>query len=328
MRKILLLCAIFLVTGCAEPAEQPTSLTVYTYDSLAADYGLLPKIETDFKQAHQIELNVVTFPDTGSMVNQLIAEKAEPKADVVLGIDNIDLARYEAEDLFLNPTAFDYGYVGFVYDSEAIQFDAPISLVQLANDPAYQGKIIIEQPGLSSPGTQLLVWAQTALGKDSNQAEAYAFWQALDQQVLTVAPDWNTAYYSMFMNGEAPIVLSYLTSPAYHIDQEDTERYKAIPMTDGYLKQTEYVAGVRNKEITDSQQELVSAFLEYMTSHPVQNQIATTQWMFPVIENATVPEAYDQIITPTPTETLMPANATVSANYTDWLTQWTEIFGQ
>ena len=318
MKKFLLACSLLAMTGCTQPntanMNEPVTLTIYTYDSLAADYGLLPKITDQFEQANQLTLNIVSFPDTGAMINQLLAEQNNPQADVVVGIDHTDLARYP--DLFSQPTAFDYGYVGFVYDTESIQFTEPVSLETLAEDPAYKDKIIIEQPGLSSPGTQLLLWGQTVFEDDANE-----FWEALDKQVLTVAPDWNTAYYSMFLNGEAPIVLSYLTSPAYHIDQEGTYRYQAVPITDGYLKQTEYAAAI-------SDQPAVTTFLEYLMSEPVQNQIATTQWMFPVSPTATVPAAYSEIITPNPEETLVPSNSTIAAHYDSWLQQWNGVFGQ
>lgn len=325
MKKLTLLFSLILITGCARNTN-PTvdlpltqTLTLYTYDSLSAEYGLLPKITDQFEQAYNAELNIVSFPDSGAMVNQLLAEKNDPQADVVLGIDNSDVARYEAEELFLEPTPFDYGYVGFVYDTEALTFTEPISLESLAEDEAYRNKIIITQPGLSSPGTQLLLWGNSVFGEDANE-----FWSALEAQVLTVAPDWNTAYYSMFLNGEAPIVLSYLTSPAYHIDQESTDRYQAIPISDDYLQQTEYVARVNRPVPSAAAQD----FITYMQSASVQNQIATTQWMFPIDETATLPEAYNQIITPSEDQILTLADTTIATNYTSWLQEWNGIFGR
>lgn len=345
-----LLIALAVATGCANnqptattnattPAE-PTTLTIYTYESLAADYGLLPLITDQFEQQQNVKLDIVSFPDTGAMLNQLIAEKDHPKADIVLGLDNIDFAQVKKYDLAeayqpqraneiadrlwfddaFTMTPFDYGYVDFVYDSQVLDFPEPINLSTLATDPAYKGKIIIEQPGLSSPGTQLLAWSQQALG-DSG---ADSFWQAMQDQVLTVAPDWNTAYYSMFLNGEAPIVLSYVTSPAYHIDQEDTDRYKAIPIQEGYLEQVEGVAVVRG---TDDAVD-ADAFIDYLLTNDVQNKIPTTQWMFPVFgDSAQWPAAYQQIIVPTSEQVLSLPPAAVANNYDTWLQQWDTTFG-
>ncbi len=322
MKKLLIICSLIALTGCTQtsttPINAPATLTIYTYDSLAADYGLLPKIQPEFETANNVKLNIVSFPDTGAMMNQLVSEQSDPQADLVLGMDNTDLARFDNRGLFYDSTAFDYSYVDFVYDSEAIQFDQPISLEALVQDPAYKNKIIIEQPGLSSPGTQLLLWSQAVFGDDTTE-----FWQALHQQVLTVTPDWNTAYYSLFLNGEAPIVLSYVTSPAYHLDQEGTDRYRAVPISDGYLKQTEYVAITRDDHTTLAQQ-----FIYYLLTDSVQNQIATTQWMFPIQEDATVPAAYDQLIQPTPDQLRSLTDLQINSNYTTWLNQWNGIFGQ
>lgn len=322
MHKLILLAVTSLIiTGCTQQTVTPTdnTLTVYTYDSLAADYGLLPAIQDNFETESGLQLEVVTFSDTGAMVSQLLLEQTAPQADVVLGIDNSDVARYGDAGLFTNPTAFDYGYVGFVYDTTQLSFPEPISLETLAEDEAYQGKIIIEQAGLSSPGTQLLLWGQAVFGDDSNE-----FWEALADQTLTVAPDWNTAYYTMFLNGEAPIVLSYLTSPAYHIDQEDTDRYAAIPISDGYLKQTEYVALVDGSYQTAGGQ----LFIDYLLSDAVQNQIPTTQWMFPVGgDDSTWPAAYEQIIQPSASEILTIDAATIKQDYTTWLQDWNQAFG-
>lgn len=324
MKKLLLILTTFiLATGCVQTnTVSPTDniLTVYTYSSLNdPDYGLLPKIIPDFEKANGVTVNVVTFADTGAMVNQLIAEKDRPNADVVIGMDNSDVARLASQQVFDSVTPFDYGYVDFVYDSQAIQFDQPISLEQLAKDSAYTGKIIIEQPGLSSPGTQLLLWSQAVFGNDSNE-----FWQAMNDQVLTVAPDWDTAYYTDFISGQAPIVLSYTTSPAYHIDQEGTDRYKAVPISDGYIKQTEEMAIAHGS----LQIRLGQLFMDTMTSADTQNKIPTTQWMFPVGgDKTTWPAAYSEIITPTPAQELTLSDSDIAQHYDTWLQQWNSTFG-
>lgn len=331
---ILLIGSACTKTTTSNQNSDDNILTIYAYDSLTVDYGLLPAVINQFETQLGLTAELVSFPDTGAMLNQLIVEKNNPTADVVIGLDNVNFTDVIAYDLLIpyrpqraddidttllfdnqfTMTPFDYGYVGFVYDSEAITFSEPISLTDLANDPAYADKIIIEQAGLSSPGTQLMVWAHAALG----DSEVDEFAKQLSEQVLTVAPDWNTAYYSMFLNGEAPIVLSYLTSPAYHIDQEDTERYQTIPISDGYVQQIEGV-GVVNGTTHPTQ---AQAFIDYLLTDDVQNSIPTTQWMWPVLgDDSTWPAAYQQIITPEDDEIL-------TTNYqTTWLQDWNQAFG-
>lgn len=308
--------ALLTLAGCTSltttetTTNEPTALTLYTYDSLSAEYGLLPQITEQFEEDNNVELEIVSFEDTGSMLNQLLAEQDDPQADVVMGLDNVNFATV-VENNLLTPyipeaadsiaadlqfdadftmTPFDYGYIGFVYDTEALTFDEPVSLLNLASG-TYADQVIIEQPGLSSPGTQLVLWTQYGL----SAANFTNFWTNLSNNVFQITPDWGTAYYNLFLEEEAPIVLSYLTSPAYHIDQEDTTRYQAVPISEGYVRQVEGV-GIVNGSDNQSTSE---AFVDYILSADVQNTIPTTQWMVPVLgDESTWPAAYDQVIMP------------------------------
>ena len=213
---------------------------------------------------------------------------------------------------------FDYGYVDFVYDAEKINFKEPISLMDLTK-PEYQDKIIIEQPGLSSPGTQLLLWTKAALSDD----DFNIFWDKIQNNILTIVPDWNTAYYSMFMEGEAPIVLSYLTSPAYHIDQEQITKYQAIPIKEGYFRQIEGAGITQNAQ----RPQLAKKFIDYLLTNDVQNKIPTTQWMFPVLgDQTTWPAAYSQIIAPSTDQILTITPDVLNSNYNTWLNDWNKLF--
>ena len=50
-------------------------------------------------------------------------------------------------------------------------------------------------------------------------------WAKLKDRVLTVTPGWSEAY-GLFTKGEAPMVLSYTTSPAYHMI---AEKHRTLP---------------------------------------------------------------------------------------------------
>lgn len=346
MKKIAyILTLLIAVAGCTRPNEsaknnatqEPTTLVVYAYDSLTAEYSLLPKITQQFEQDNNVKIDLRSFDNTGSMLNQLIAEKDDPQADIVIGLDNVLFPKAKDAKLLqtykprraseldetlwfdkdYTMTPFEYGYVGFVYDSEAIQFNEPISLADLATD-TYKDKIILEQPGLSSTGTQLLLWTNAALG----DAGADKFWRAMPNVALTVTPDWSSAYYDLFLKGEAPIVLSYLTSPAYHIDQEASYRYKTIPIKEGYVRQVEGIAVVNGTEQAD----LARAFEDYILTDLVQNQIPSTQWVFPVLGNSDQwPAAYKEITTPTNDEILSVKKADLKQLDT-WIKEWNTTF--
>lgn len=346
MKKLLLcLSLLAVVSGCQIKKDStPTTLTIYAYDSLTAEYGLLPKIIKSFEETNTIKINIVSFADTGSMLNQLIAEKNAPKADVVLGLDNVNLPTVLKENLFtpyqpqragdiapdlrfddqFTMTPFDYGYVGFVYDAQQLEFPEPISLAELAG-PQYKDKIIIEQPGLSSPGTQLMLWSNAALGDTG----ADVFWRGMAANVLTVAPDWGTAYYTMFLNGEAPIVLSYLTSPAYHMDQEESVQFQAIPIKEGYIRQLEGVGVVAHLSLESTPQQMAARqFVDYLLTDEVQNEIPRTQWMFPIFGQPDQwPPAYQQIITPTPDQVLSVSPESLG-QLDQWINEWNTTFKQ
>ncbi len=59
-------------------------------------------------------------------------------------------------------------------------------------------------------------------------------WKKLQPRILTITPGWSEAY-GLFTKGEAPMVLSYTTSPAYHMVAENTSRYQAAAFSEGPL---------------------------------------------------------------------------------------------
>ena len=85
----------------------------------------------------------------------------------------------------------------------------PTSLDALVNGDAAQ-KIVLQDPRTSTPGLGFMLWMKSVYGDKSKQA-----WSKLKDRVLTVTPGWSEAY-GLFTKGEAPMVLSYTTSPAYH----------------------------------------------------------------------------------------------------------------
>ena len=122
---------------------------------------------------------------------------------------------------------FDYGYFAVVYDTEKVP-TPPKSLAELVEgDPNI--KIVIQDPRTSTPGLGLVLWVKAVYGDQAAEA-----WAKLKRRVLTVTPGWSEAY-GLFTKGEAQMVLSYTTSPAYHIIAEGTERYQAASFAEGAL---------------------------------------------------------------------------------------------
>src|SRR5690606_12289680 len=104
-------------------------------------------------------------------------------------------------------------------------------------------------------------------------------WEKLREKVLTVTPGWSEAY-ALFTSGEAPMVLSYATSPAFHMIEEDTDRYAAAAFSEGHYLQVEVAA----LTINGAENPLGQQFLEFMQGPGFQDAIPETNWMFPAGE--------------------------------------------
>lgn len=291
-------------------AEEKPELIVYTYDSFVSDWGPGPVVEAAFEAECNCELTLVGAGDGAALLSRIRLEGGSSDADVVLGIDTNLTAAAAASGLFMpkpkglpqpslpiawdDPifTPFDWGYFAFVYDSTKISA-VPGSLMELA---ASDISVVIQDPRSSTPGLGLVLWAQTALGDD-----AKAFWEALSDNVVTVTPGWSEAY-GLFLEGEADMVLSYTTSPAYHLIAEEDGTKAAAAFSDGHYMQVE-VAGIL--AATD-QPDLAESFMRFMASEGFQGAIPTTNWMYPAFETA-LPEGFETLITPD-TALLLPAD--------------------
>ncbi|MEM1235266.1 MAG: thiamine ABC transporter substrate-binding protein, partial [Pseudomonadota bacterium] len=206
---------------------------------------------------------------------------------------------------------FDWGYFAFVGNAGA---DAPANFGDLA---ASDAKVVIQDPRSSTPGLGLLLWVKAAYGD-----EAPAMWEALSDNILTVTKGWSEAY-GMFLEGEADMVLSYTTSPAYHLIAEDDDSKVAIPFDEGHYMQVE-VAG---KLAATDQPELADQFLAFMVSDAFQSIIPTTNWMYPAVTPEDgLPDGFDTLITPA-TSILTDPDA-VPAIREEALSEWLSALSQ
>ena len=281
-----------LLAAAPAAAQDVPVLHVHTYSSFTAEWGPGPVIEPRFEEACGCDLVFVSAADGVGVLSRLRLEGESTDADIVLGLDTNLIAEaralgllaphgLELVDLDL-PVAwddpdfvpFDWGYFAFVYDTEALA-EPPASLRALVEDSDVE--ILIQDPRTSTPGLGLLLWMDTVFGAESDAA-----WAALRPRIVTVSAGWTEAY-GLFLAGEAPMVLSYTTSPAYHRIAEGTDRYEAALFEEGHYMQIEVAARVAASD----QPELAQLFLEFLLSPAVQDAIPTTNWMYPVV----LPEA-------------------------------------
>ena len=83
----------------------------------------------------------------------------------------------------------------------------------------------------------------------------------------------------MFIEGEADMVLSYTTSPAYHLIAEEDDSKAAAIFEEGHYMQIEVAAKIAGTDQSD----LADQFLDFMVSDAFQSVIPTTNWMYPAV---------------------------------------------
>ncbi|TNV20952.1 thiamine ABC transporter substrate binding subunit [Buttiauxella sp. B2] len=319
-KKFLPLLALIAAPVFAKPL-----LTVYTYDSFSADWGPGPAVKKSFEADCNCELKFVALEDGVSLLNRLRMEGKNSKADVVLGLDNnlleaaaqtklfapsnVDTSALKIPGGWNNNTfvPFDYGYFAFVYDKNKLK-NPPKSLKELVESDQ-KWKVIYQDPRTSTPGLGLLLWMQKVYGDKSPEA-----WQKLAKKTVTVTKGWSEAY-GLFLKGESDLVMSYTTSPAYHIIEEKKDNYAAANFSEGHYLQIE-VAG---RLASSKQPELAEKFMKFITSPGFQDTIPTGNWMYPVTD-VKLPEGFNGLVKPQ--TTLEYSAQDVSKQRANWISEW------
>lgn len=299
MKTSLAACLInFALCGAVfaqTDADDKPILTVLTYDSFMSDWGPGPGVEKAFEEGCGCDLRFVSGGDGAAMLARLQLEGSSSETDVVLGLDSNLTAQALKSGLFAphdQPAAqglplpyednhflpYDWGWFAFVYDKTRLS-QPPSSFADLA---ASDLKVVIQDPRSSTPGLGLLMWVRAAFGDASG-----AMWQDLADNILTVTPGWSEAY-GLFLEGEADMVLSYTTSPAYHrlAEGDDTKDWAAF--AEGHYLQIELSAVTAGSD----QPDLARDFLAFTQSLAFQSLIAQTNWMYPASAIA-LPEGFE-----------------------------------
>ncbi len=304
MKNLILAAGLTLATSMATAQDKPV-LTVYTYDSFVTDWGPGPAVEKAFEATCNCDLQLVAAGDGASLLSRVQLEGARTDADIVLGIDTNLTARARATGLFaeLNPkptgldvpvdwtdttfAPYDWGYFAFVYDNTKLK-NVPGSFKELI-EADENLKIVIQDPRSSTPGLGLLMWVKAAYPNKADE-----IWSALAPRILTVTKGWSEAY-GMFLEGEADMVLSYTTSPAYHLIAEEDATKSAASFAEGHYMQIEVAGKLKSSD----QPDLADAFLAFMTSDGFQSIIPTTNWMYPAkFPQDGLPAGFETLITP------------------------------
>ena len=323
--KAFVVAVFALIALPAIAADAPT-LTVYTYQSFASDYGPGPAIKKGFEAECHCTLIYVSIDSAIGALRRIQLEGKTTPADVIVGLDTsisgearatglfapsgldltgLDLPQKWTDDIFV---PFDYGYFAFVYDTTKVK-NPPTSFESLIAEPP-SFKVALEDPRSDTPGLGLLLWIKAAYGD-----KAPEIWAGLKPHIATLARSWDDAY-SLFLKGDADMALSYTTSPAYHAIEEKKPNYAYAKFSEGYYPQIEVAAALKSSK----EPALARQFLAYLTSPAAQKIIPTTNWMYPVRDlGPALPAAFDA--QGRPTKILHLDEATITANKAKWIAE-------
>lgn len=329
-----LVAGITLLFSNSAVVASDKTLTVYTYESFTSEWGPGPIVKKAFEAQCDCTLQFVPLDSSAGILSRVQLEGKNTKADVVLGLDTNLMAMAEDTGLLAASNVdtnavmlpikweseifvpFDYGYFAFVYDTEALA-KPPASLEELVDAPD-DLKIIIQDPRTSTPGLGLLLWVKSVYGDKAADA-----WKKLQPKILTVTKGWSEAYFSLFLNGEAPMVLSYSTSPAYHMAIDKTERYQAAAFSEGHYLQVEVAALLESSK----NKALGREFLQFMLSKDFQTALPLTNVMYPSTDiGDALPAEFNKLIQPE--SVLLIDSAEIRDHRKQWINEWLDVSSQ
>jgi thiamine transport system substrate-binding protein len=333
----------------APPGE--TTLVVYTYPSLlgGADCAApaFASVFDAFASVHRVHFDIEC--PSGTLSSALIGQAGAPRADLVIGLDEITAAQADAAGVLLpydspqlgdvpaglvatlSPdhaaTPYESGYLSIDYSAPFFDSThggvAHSSFTDFAANSTWARALTIEDPTVDITGEEFLLW-EIAYYQQVLHQDWTSFWVAADPSLHT-APDWGTAFTDFNAStGTVAAVASYATDPAY-------AAYYGVPGTFNatvsehngirYGWQSVYGIGiVRGSAHVGLDQQ----FIDWFLSGTVQSQIPTTEWEYPANDSTALPPAFSAALDPAgivPLNGAIPASSMVNDLGT-WLSEW------
>jgi thiamine transport system substrate-binding protein len=340
LKTLAVTTVVLLVVACGETdVGRPESIKLLSHESFAA--GVSDETFAAFTEETGIEVEVIAAGDAGSMVNQAALTVDNPLADVLFGVDDTFLSRALDEGIFSEyrsplldkvgielvdetgrVTPIDFGDVCLNYDKAwftETQTPIPTALGQL-RDPVYAGILTVEHPATSSPGLAFVLATIEEFGEEG----WLDFWSDLRVGGVDIAPDWDTAYYNDFRpyGGDSSMVVSYASSPPAEVvfaSEPITESPTGV-IEAGCYRQVEYAGVMSGTDHPDAAGELI----DFMLSTEFQETIPLTWFVFPVNQDAELPQVFIDHTT-IPSDPARLDSATIAENRDRWINEWVAV---
>ena len=357
MRIIAVVTVILILVVAAYAAVTwwKPRFVVYTYGSFL-DWGdegadvVLERAFAPFEEMYGVDVDIILLQvDANGIISKLVAESANPVADVVIGIDNILILQEAARSVLepyvspnlnlinetfvdlLDPehylTPFDFGLVSLIYSTNTINTTthpqlgnltfADLAEVELAS------ALVTENPNFSSPGLAFLL-SQIAVYEGILHQDWTPWWEDVKDHI-DVQEGWTEAWSVWSGDPNKHLLVSYGTDPAYSANYLGTAPDTAVAPfyynnQHWAWMQVEGAGLVKN----GPNPELGKAFIDYCLNASVQTEIPLNQWMFPVRTDLTLPSVYQYAIHPDEVSVLnhLLNRTEITLNLSDWLDSW------
>ena len=323
-------------TGSASPSD---TLTVATYSSFTGEGTAGNWLKSAFEDQYPETTVEFVTPENG--VNQYIqrAKQGAPiNADVYVGLNTSDLVRVSQElDETLFPTIadsldradmvkdelrvdpdgraipYDTGYISLVYNEDEV--DEPQTFESLL-ESRYEGDLIAQNAQQSDPGQAFLLWSIITQGED----RYLDYWEQLVGNGVKVLSDWEPAYQA-YMDGEAPMVVSYSTDQVfYHGPDVNMAKHQIGFLNDQGYANPETMALFADSENAD----LGRQFMNFMLTERAQSKIAVKNVQFPAVDGVTPGESFAKYAKEPP-EPVTFSYDELAGSVGTWVSEWARL---
>lgn len=270
----------------------------------------------------------IKFIPIDGLIPRMKLEKRNPKADIVVGLTDINYLDAKKDSLIKNykpktasnivnkdfiidsewsVTPIDYGMLALNYNYEKLNKD----LKTFEELKTYSKELLVQDPrGFTGEG--FMLWTIAVYGENWLK-----FWEDLKPAILTTSSGWSDSF-AKFSVGEGAIMSGYASSSLYFYQDGNGDKYKSyIPEEGGYV----YIEGaalVNKKNIKESSQQ----FLDFILEPKFQKLALEKNYMFPVIDYK-LPEDYKLVPTTNKIVKLDPEY--VAQNMERWKKQLVEV---
>lgn len=270
----------------------------------------------------------IKFIPIDGLIPRMKLEKRNPKADIVVGLTDINYLDAKKDSLIKNykpktasnivnkdfiidsewsVTPIDYGMLALNYNYEKLNKD----LKTFEELKTYSKELLVQDPrGFTGEG--FMLWTIAVYGENWLK-----FWEDLKPAILTTSSGWSDSF-AKFSVGEGAIMSGYASSSLYFYQDGNGDKYKSyIPEEGGYV----YIEGaalVNKKNIKESSQQ----FLDFILEPEFQKLALEKNYMFPVIDYK-LPEDYKLVPTTNKIVKLDPEY--VAQNMERWKKQLVEV---